>query len=92
MACHPKKHVKKQCAELLKTLEEHCKKESGKSFVDLTPAERHDFLVKLEKEAKDYNKKRDDDDKVRKEVHEKDNSQYPIDDRRIFGKVHGAVC
>ena len=68
----------------LKTLEEHCKKETGKSFMDLTPAERHDFLVKLEKEAKDFNKKRDDDDKVRKEVHEKDNSQLAYKDRKDF--------
>lgn len=65
-------------------LEEACKKANGKSFVDCTPQQRHDFLVSLEKEAKTYNSKRDEDDKPKKEIVEKTNSTVPFKDQKQF--------
>jgi Gluconate 2-dehydrogenase subunit 3 len=44
-------------------LNEECKKKNSKDFVALTDAEKHDFLVALDKEAKDYMKKKADFDK-----------------------------
>jgi glucoside 3-dehydrogenase (cytochrome c) hitch-hiker subunit len=38
----------------MKKLEEASKKKSGKSFLDSTPGQRHDLLVDLDKEQKDY--------------------------------------
>jgi hypothetical protein len=38
----------------MKKLEEASKKKSGKSFLDSTPEQRHDLLVDLDKEQKDY--------------------------------------
>lgn len=38
-------------------LEEACKKAIGKTFSEASAKERHDFLVSLEKEAKEYNTK-----------------------------------
>ena len=37
-------------------LDEASKKKNSKSFMDSTPQQRHDLLVDLDKEAKDYNK------------------------------------
>ena len=37
-------------------LDEACKKKNSKSFMESTPEQRHDFLVALDKEAKDYQK------------------------------------
>ncbi|HEX4877082.1 MAG TPA: gluconate 2-dehydrogenase subunit 3 family protein [Chitinophagaceae bacterium] len=68
----------------LKSLQEACKKVTGKSFLNCTPAQRHDFLVGLEKEAKEYNKKRDDTDKIRKEEHDKANSKLPWNQQKEF--------
>ncbi len=39
-------------------LQEACKKQKGKSFMECTPQERHDFLVALDKEAKEHQKKK----------------------------------
>lgn len=47
--------------------DEACKKASGKTFMDSNPAERKAFLITLEKEAKEYNKKRDENQKAAKE-------------------------
>ena len=48
-------------------LEEACKKATGKSFMNCSAQERHDFLVTLDKEAKDYQKKKAEFDKNKKE-------------------------
>jgi hypothetical protein len=40
----------------LKKLDEASKKASGKSFMEATPAQRHDFLVALDKEASAFQK------------------------------------
>ena len=48
-------------------LDEACKKTSGKTFMDSNAGERKAFLITLEKEAKEYNKKRDENEKAAKE-------------------------
>ena len=65
-------------------LEAACKKVTGKSFMDCTPQERHDFLVGLEKEAKTYNTKRDEADKPKKEALKEANSKLPWKDQKEF--------
>ncbi|GAB2833734.1 gluconate 2-dehydrogenase subunit 3 family protein [Ferruginibacter profundus] len=49
-----------------------CEKASGKSFMDATPEQRKAFLTGLEKEAKDYNKQRDEKEKDAREKARKD--------------------
>jgi Gluconate 2-dehydrogenase subunit 3 len=39
-------------------LQDACKKEKGKSFMDCSPQERTGFLIKLDKEAKEYQDKK----------------------------------
>ena len=46
--------------------------------------QRHDFLISLEKEAKDYNKKRDDDDKPKKEANNEANKKLAWKDQKEF--------
>ncbi len=53
-------------------LNEACKKASGKTFIDASADERKAFLVGLEKEAKEYNQKRDEKEKDAKEKAKKD--------------------
>jgi hypothetical protein len=42
--------------EGMKKLDEACNKMHGHSFIKATPEQRHDLLVSLDKEAKDYQK------------------------------------
>ncbi len=65
-------------------LEEACKKMNEKKFIDCTPEQRHAFLVSLEKEAKDFNKKRDEEDKPRREIHEQTNAKMAWKDQTQF--------
>ena len=44
-------------AKGISALEEASKKMNGKSFVESTPQQRHDLLLSLENEAKEYDKK-----------------------------------
>lgn len=44
--------------EGMSKLDEASKKKNSKSFLDSTPQQRHDFLVDLDKEAKDYMSKK----------------------------------
>jgi hypothetical protein len=53
-------------------LNDACSKAKGKSFMDCTPQERHDFLVTLDKEAKDYQKKKSEFDKQQQEIQQKE--------------------
>ena len=53
-------------------LNEACKKVNGKSFMDCNADQRKAFLIGLEKEAKEYNKQRDDKEKDAKEKARKD--------------------
>lgn len=68
----------------ISSLEEACKKANSKSFMDCTPQQRHDFLVTLEKEAKEYNKTRDETNKTRKEAHDKENEKLAWKDQKEF--------
>ncbi|MFN8252416.1 MAG: gluconate 2-dehydrogenase subunit 3 family protein [Ferruginibacter sp.] len=52
-------------------INEACKKLNGKGFMDCDAAQRKTFLVSLEKEAKEYNKQRDEKDKPAREKAEK---------------------
>ncbi len=42
----------------MKTLNDVCKQKNGKSFLDCTPQQRHDYLVGLDKEQKDEQAKK----------------------------------
>ena len=61
-----------------------CKTANGKSFAECTPEKRNEFLVSLEKEAKEFNKKRDEEDKPKREAHKKANSELPWKDQKDF--------
>ena len=65
-------------------LEEACKKLNSKSFMDCTPQQRHDFLVGLEKEAKAFNTKRDEEDKPKREALNEANSKLPWKEQKEF--------
>jgi hypothetical protein len=52
--------------------QEACKKATGKSFMDCSAQERHDFLVTLDKEAKEYQKKKSEFDKQEQEIKQKE--------------------
>jgi len=51
----------------ISTIDEVCKKANSKSFMECTPEQRHELLVSLEKEAKEFNTKQEEVDKPRKE-------------------------
>lgn len=68
----------------LVSLEETCDTMHGKMFMDCDAAQRKALLLSLEKEAKDFNQKRDEEDKPRKEAHEKKNSTLPWKDQTEF--------
>lgn len=55
-----------------------CDKMHGKSFMDCNEAERKDLLMSLEKEAKDFNQKRDEHDAPLKEAHIKEQNTPPF--------------
>lgn len=65
-------------------LEEACKKVNGRSFMECTAVRRHDLLVSLEKEAKEFNTKRDEEDKPKREANDKANSNLPWKDQKEF--------
>lgn len=68
----------------ISALEEACEKAKGKSFLECTPEQRHDFLVTLEKEAKAYNKERDETNKSRKEAQDRENEKLAWKDQKEF--------
>jgi hypothetical protein len=59
-------------ADGLKGLNDACKKVTGKTFIDSNAEQRKSFLIALEKEAKDYNAKRDEKEKEAKEKAKKE--------------------
>ncbi|MCX8019181.1 MAG: gluconate 2-dehydrogenase subunit 3 family protein [Chitinophagaceae bacterium] len=63
----------------IKALEEACRKMYGKSFMDCTPQQRHDFLVSLEKEAKAFNEKVDEKEKPLREEYKKKGKWYEFE-------------
>lgn len=66
------------------SLEEACKKANGKSFMDCSPQQRHDFLVSLEKVAKAYNKDRDERNKTAREALNQANEKLAWKDQKEF--------
>lgn len=60
----------------ISSLDEACKKLNSKSFIDCTPQQRHDFLVNLEKEAKEFDKAVDEKDKPQREEFQKKGRHY----------------
>lgn len=65
-------------------LEEACKKTHGQTFMDCSPQQRHELLVSLEKEAKEYNKARDERNKAAREALDKTNKELPWKDQKEF--------
>lgn len=65
-------------------LDEACKKMHSKSFMECTPEQRHALLVSLEKEAKEFNQKRNETDKPLREEHKKKNDALPWKDQTEF--------
>lgn len=59
--CYPEKD-QKVFIEGMTKLNEASQKKNGKSFMESTPAQRHDLLVDLDKEAKEYMDKKQKDD------------------------------
>ena len=65
-------------------LDEACKKMHSKGFMDCTPEQRKTLLVSLEKEAKEFNQKRDEADKPLREEHKKKNEALAWKDQKEF--------
>ena len=65
-------------------LNDACKKATGKTYMEATPQQRHDFLVQLEKEAKEYNDKNVNADKSRREEYAKTNAKVPSKEQKDF--------
>jgi hypothetical protein len=59
--CYKEKD-QKLFVEGMQKLNDACKKKNGKPFLDSNPQERHDFLVELDKEQKEYMASRKPDD------------------------------
>ena len=57
----------KAFADGLKGFNDACKKATGKTFMDSNADERKAYLISLEKEAKEFNKQRDEKEKAAKE-------------------------
>jgi hypothetical protein len=62
-------------------LQDACKKETGKSFTECTPAERTTFLTKLDAEAKENQKKKSDWEKKKREAEQRENQQKQQTDK-----------
>lgn len=60
-------------------LEDACKKMFGKTFTESDPSQRKDFLISLEKEAKEFNAKKDAADAPRKEAAKKANRLFEFE-------------
>lgn len=65
-------------------LDEACKKMHSKPFMECTPEQRKALLVSLEKEAKEFNTKRDETDKPLREAHNKKNETLAWKDQTEF--------
>lgn len=62
-------------------LQDACEKETGKSFMECSAQERTDFLVKLDKEAKENQKKKSDWEHKKREAEQKENQQKQQTDK-----------
>jgi hypothetical protein len=68
----------------LVSLEEACDAMHGQNFMACDAAQRKEFLLSLEKEAKDFNQKRDEEDKPKREAHNQKNNTLPWKDQTEF--------
>lgn len=68
----------------LVSLEEACNAMHGKNFLACDPAARKELLLSLEKEAKEFNQKRDEADKIKKDTHQQTNATLPWKDQAEF--------
>lgn len=68
----------------MEELNEACKKMHNQSFMECTPQQRHSLLVSLEKEAKEFNQKRDEENKAKREEHDQKNSTLAWKDQTEF--------
>ena len=74
----------KAFTEGMATLDKACKDVNGKTFMECTPQQRHDFLVTLEKEAKEHNDKNVTIDKSRRAEYENIHQKVPSKDQKDF--------
>jgi hypothetical protein len=65
-------------------LEDACKKLNSKSFMECSAEQRAALILSLEKEAKAFNQKRDEEDKPKKEANDKANSTLAWKDQKEF--------
>ena len=65
-------------------LDTACEKMHNKSFMECDATQRKSFLVSLEKEAKEFNTKRDETDKPVREEHKKKNDALPWSQQTEF--------
>lgn len=65
-------------------LDSSCEKMHGKFFMECDAAQRKDLLISLEKEAKAFNQKRDEEDKPKREAHNQLNSTRAWKDQTEF--------
>lgn len=68
----------------LASFETKCMAKYKKSFEGLTPSERHDFIISLEKEAKPYDQKISEDDKIKESSIKKENDIATWAQRKEF--------
>lgn len=64
----------------LAKFQEDCKKEKGKSFMDCSPQERHDFLVALDKAAKENQARKKEMEKQLQEIKQKEQTDQGAKD------------
>ncbi len=80
-------YTEKQQAAFIKgigELDEACNKMYSKSFMESSAEQRHDLLISLEKEAKEFNQKRNETDNPLRAEHEKKNSTLAWKDQTEF--------
>lgn len=65
-----------------------CKKAKGKSYMDCSAEERHDFLVTLDKEAKEHQKRKSELEKQDKEIKQKEQTDKQATDVSDERKTH----
>jgi len=70
----------------ISSLEEACKKMNEKSFMDCTPEQRHALLVSLEQEAKPFNQKINEENKVNRDALKANNEKLAWKDQVEFEK------
>jgi len=60
----------------LTTFEEQCKRKYSKSFIECEATQRHDLLVSLEKEAKEFNNKKNEAEKPEQDAAKKEGKAF----------------